>query len=150
MIFLPEHCDLIDQELKTQTRRLARADDVVVRDAAGGIVQVYRSHRLFYEVGRTYAYQPGRGQPARGRFELLSIREQGIQEISDADVRAEGFELRVDLGTDPQGNKIEMVGSHIEALWMLWDDLHPRPGERWHDNPRVYALTFRRIEPKDD
>ncbi len=149
MIFLPYLCDLIDQDLKTQTRRMARAGDVVVCDAAGGIIQVYRNRRLLYEVGRTYAYQPGRGKPARGHFELLSIREQGIREISDADVRAEGFELRVDLGTDPQGHKIEMVGSHREALWMLWDDLHPKVGERWQDNPRVYALTFRRIETRD-
>lgn len=47
-----------------------------------------------YRVGKTYAIQPGRGKLAVGRIRILSARLHVLEDISDADVRAEGFANR--------------------------------------------------------
>ena len=44
-----------------------------------------------YEVGRKYAVQPGRGQKAVARIQITDIRREDVRDISDADVKAEGF-----------------------------------------------------------
>ena len=54
------------------------------------IVSVERNRRLLYEVGRTYAVQPGRGKHALGRIRLRAIRREPAQDISEGDARAEG------------------------------------------------------------
>lgn len=49
-------------------------------------------HRIVYQVGKTYAVQPGRRQKAVARIRILGIRREDVRDISDADVQAEGFE----------------------------------------------------------
>ncbi len=58
---------------KTQTRRPIRP---------------YR--RFVYRVGKTYAVQPGRGERAVARIEVLAVRKQPLGEITRAEAVAEG------------------------------------------------------------
>ncbi len=71
MIFQPEHIKMIQDGTKTQTRR---------------------SKRGTYQVGRTYAVQPGRGK--RGvsglRIEILGIQREWLSHISVKDAWREG------------------------------------------------------------
>lgn len=79
--------------LKTQTRRLVQPGDTTELDSLNEIWRVYRNGRLLYQVGKTYAAQPGRGLPAAGRIRLKSIRRERVNEISVPDALAEGIEV---------------------------------------------------------
>jgi len=82
-------------EPKTQTRRLAMPGDIITSSSGEPhdhtIFSVERNGRLLYDVGRTYAVQPGRGKHALGRIRLRAIRREPAQDISEDDARAEGF-----------------------------------------------------------
>ncbi len=74
---------------KTQTRRVVRPGDVAVYDEAGQIVAVTKNGRTQWEVGRTYAVQPGRTQPQVARIRITAIRTEPVTAISEADAIAE-------------------------------------------------------------
>jgi hypothetical protein len=61
-------------------------------------------------------------------LEITDIRVQRLQEISEEDARAEGY--------DPQS-------TDFPALWFhgLWDTIHGSGA--WHANPWVWAITLR-------
>jgi hypothetical protein len=59
---------------KTQTRRRIKPDK-----------------KFIYKVGRTYAVQPKRGQPAVARFEAIAIRKQRLGGMTHEEALAEGF-----------------------------------------------------------
>jgi hypothetical protein len=64
-------------------------------------------------------------------LEITDVRVQRLQEISEEDARAEGYDR-----------------SHAfphEWFALLWERIHG-PGS-WHANPWVWAITFRRLEP---
>jgi hypothetical protein len=61
---------------KTQTRRIA------TDDAPRWIV------------GRSYAVQPGRTQRAVGRIVVTALRKERLDDISEADAQAEGYNSR--------------------------------------------------------
>jgi hypothetical protein len=64
-------------------------------------------------------------------LEITDVRVQRLQEISDEDARAEGYDR-----------------SHAfprEWFALLWERIHG-PGS-WHANPWVWTITFRRLAP---
>jgi hypothetical protein len=64
-------------------------------------------------------------------LEITDVHVERLQEISDEDARAEGYDR-----------------SHAfprEWFALLWERIHG-PGS-WHANPWVWAITFRRLEP---
>ena len=78
---------------------------------------------------RPSIFLPRRG--SRILLEITDVRVQRLQEISDEDARAEGYDR-----------------SHAfprEWFALLWERIHG-PGS-WHANPWVWAITFRRIQP---
>ena len=119
---------------KTQTRRLVKPGEwvgYIGKDVLSG------TGRTVYEVGKTYAVQPGRGQAAVGRIRITSIRQEDVRQISKADALAEGFSgplefLRVWCGMhDPAA--IKQAGSAGDYL-----QIGDRPAERY----QAWALTF--------
>lgn len=83
----------------------------------------------------------GRWQPSiymprwasRILLEIVSVRVERLQDISEDDARAEGVE---DGGADPR-----------EAYRNLWDQLNgERAGFAWRDNPWVWVVTTKRCE----
>ncbi len=145
MIFRADLASAINAGLKTQTRRLKTdADSGVycIQDHYGVTdpFVVERNERLLWEVGRTYAIQPGRGQKAIGRFELLRIRQQPLQSISFDDACAE-------LGVSNRSFRWYGAKQGPRQLFAtLWNELHKRKGTRWEDNPQVWVLTIRTVE----
>lgn len=99
---------------KTQTRRIVkprdRYDD---RRMIGHPPAVFTVSRhgidpapiVKWQVGQTYAAQPGRGKPAVARMRITDIRREDVRRISEADVTAEGFE-------------------NIGDFWFLWINMH--------------------------
>jgi len=82
------------RERKTQTRRVARENEMPVRARYNRIEAVYVNDRVKWRVGETYAVQQKRGQSQIARIRLERIRRQTASRITSADARAEGFASR--------------------------------------------------------
>lgn len=93
---------------KTQTRRLIKspADGTAINGCEmlqypGGKLSVARGIHdkwgIKWQVGKTYAVQPGRGEKAAGRIQITNIRRQDVREISPEDVAAEGYAGKIDF-----------------------------------------------------
>jgi len=61
------------------------------------VVDKIQYGRARFQVGKNYAVQPGRGKPAVARIRITNIRKQDVRDISEEDVKAEGFESRLDF-----------------------------------------------------
>jgi len=137
MIFTPHHVRLILESRKTQTRRLyVQGDslkqrfDIDLRSRRRVDVlplTITNNGRIRWQVGKTYALQPGRGKSAVGRIRITAIRTEFLQDIGEQDAIAEG-----------------MAGWADYAL--VWDSINTRKGTRWADNPAVWVLTFEVVE----
>lgn len=143
MLFTPSNAKLVMTGAKTNTRREKKPGDVAITKD-GQIVSVERNKRLLWEVERSYAVQPGRGKPSIGRIWLTEIRQQSLQDISEADICAE-------LGCPAQwpGPGPEPYKRNLRAVFAtLWDSINGK-GHRWNDNRTVWALTIKLPNPKE-
>jgi len=138
MLFRPELCEKILAGEKTETRRVVKPnerlvkrrrlsqydclpDEVVATDETG-------FGRLKWQVGRRYAVQPGRGKKGVGFLQLTGIRREPLQEMGENDAIAEGV--------------MPELGEHyLSAFVRLWDGINPH--HSWSDNPDVWVLEFR-------
>lgn len=103
ILFKPEHVRLILSGGKTQTRRLGK-------------------RRL--NVGAVHQCKTRRNADPFARVEILDVRGERLGDISDDDVRREGYEER---------------GDYIEA----WERIYRRP---WDDEMEVWVVDFRLVE----
>lgn len=82
-------------------------------------------------------------------LEVVSVRVERLQDISDADIVAEGIDMEVlaesqdryDIvckGTDASGRATERSA---------WRDLWESTGGDWEANPWCWAITFKRVAP---
>lgn len=112
---------------KTQTRRPFKDSDGWVRDPnnLGKYLKVIRNDRTLWEVGKTYAVQPGRGKHGVARILITGIRIDNIVDISDVDLAAEGnFDGREFISL-----WCEMHGTDNLLAWILEFELANRTGE---------------------
>lgn len=80
---------------------------------------------------------------SRITLEITGIRVERVQDISEADAKAEGVEPITEMTAawGPQQTP------HWFAFMKLWDSLNDkRPGCSWNDNPWVWCISFKRIE----
>lgn len=100
MQFKPELAQKILTGEKTQTRRTVKPgeylydpipDTKMVLGANKRTKDRCTKYLTKWVVGQTYAIQPGRGKAAIGRFKLLDIRRERVQDITEQDAIAEGF-----------------------------------------------------------
>lgn len=105
---------------------------------------------------------------SRLTLEVLDVRAERLQEISEVDVLAEGTQFPVDnagrpllaisgryppcdylpVGAiDPSTLKLKDQAAYIRAHFAsLWDPIHAKKGFGWEANPWVWAVSFRRLE----
>lgn len=129
MIF-QETIDSAVARLKTKTRRLWQPDYVLEKTEDGGtavISDILARRRTVWQTGRTYAAQPGRGQKAVGRILVTDIKRERLQDMTEDDAKAEGFDSLAEFKD-------------------AWNKIHLRDkGCRWLDNPEVAVITFRLV-----
>lgn len=91
--------------------------------------------------------RPGRFLPLRfarpARYEVTAVRLERVNEISEADARAEGARKSHCEFRDSIPPSIDNVFQRNFAA--LWDSIHAEPGTRFEDVPWVFAYTFRRV-----
>lgn len=153
--------------LKSQTRRCAKPGEMVqfgdgdsypveelVNDPGYFAFTYYEFDRWPYAVytanghvkavvGRDYAIVPKRGLAQVGRYKLLSIRVERVQDITEEDAIAEGFWLDSWDSFYPDyttsvlpGRLFQTARDGYEALWKAINTTRPY---RWQDNPVVFV-----------
>lgn len=143
MIF-SETADLVMDGTKTQTRRVAKTHDRIMRfkqSSDNYTKGIYNDQmkRMRYQVGKTYAVQPGRGAKSIGRIRVINLRIENLMDISIPDAMAEGIL--------PEGVKV----AQYPTTWLMgfiktWMRLYPT-GDKfsWENNPKVVVIEFERI-----
>ena len=143
MLFTPENAAKVMRGLKTQTRRPNRGYTLICEQGALSQVRL-PGGRLLWEVGRSYAVQPGRGKYGLGSFQLTALRAEKLNTISLLDILAEG----VDTSRIKPCILVAMgyCGEALRARCLfadLWDCIYgDEPGLGWAGNPTVLALTM--------
>jgi len=84
---------------------------------------------------------------------VTDVRVQRLQEISEADARAEGIAeypcegphrgLDATYWSAERGHPEHGARTTpVSAFGALWNSLHTKPGETWEDNPWIVAVSF--------
>lgn len=73
-------------------------------------------------------------------LEITDVRVERLQDISEADARAEG--CHGGHGSIPGYN---YSATPREQFWQLWESLSAGRGYGWDANPWVWAITFRQV-----
>lgn len=143
---------------KTQSRRLWVAGDYTwINGERPAPERAHRPYRLTYsqichadgsvryEVGKTYAVQPGRGKHAVARIKIVSLWREHVQEISPQDVYYEGIRC-ADFFASSAMRSVKgatLYGqAHVEAYAKLWNSIHVKTAHRWGANPLVVCIEF--------
>jgi len=99
------------------------------------------------ELGKTRASIHMPRWASRITLEVTGVRVERVQDISEADARAEGI---TDGGCTNCGNPEPSCGclnpspNARDAFCNLWGQIN---GEKsWHENPWVWAVEFKRVE----
>lgn len=85
-------------------------------------------------------------------LDVLEVRVERLQAISEENARAEGVTPLECIGADqpiPGDVLGRTQGSHphVLAFAVLWDSINgSRPGCSWTDNPWVWVVRFKRVE----
>jgi len=120
------------------------SDAVELSDAIPKSRPEYR-HRVIYKASHTngYKFRPGIHQPKwMSRIRLEVIAETTLEPVNVIDepaCRREGVTCPTHGGWQP--------GQAHAAFVMLWDGIHTKQGERFHDGPLVRVIKFRRVWP---
>jgi hypothetical protein len=118
-----------------------RADDQTERAREQGCEQGWVSQPLW----RSPIHMPR--WASRLTLEVVSVRVERLQEISERDARAEGIERSV---SGYWHNYAPDGPTHLyarDSFRTLWDSLNAARGDSWAANPWVWALEFRRVTP---
>ena len=107
---------------KTQTRRIIKPDETVIRGRYNKVEAVLKNNRTKWIVGNTYAVQPGRGKSEVARILITKINSEHILRISTTSALNEGFYSRQDF-------------------LKTWKEIHGDDAF----NLRVWVLTFELI-----
>ena len=126
-----------------ETSRERMPADKTLADTDGGI-EIYE----FLTTAARSAWTCERWTPAiymprwasRITLEIVDVRAQRLQDISEADAKAEGV-LGVDWG---HGQDYGGKACYRKSFAALWDLIHAQRAP-WSSNPWIWALTFRRI-----
>lgn len=117
-------------------RTVAEADTLPPRDLTP-------AHRIWYEADALSQPGAGRYRPpmfmprwaSRGLYEIISVRVERLQDISEADCIAEGCTAKHTTDAD---------WSARQAYAVLWESING--GGSWTANPWVWAIEFKVIK----
>ena len=178
---------LILEGKKTETRRPVKPGErTLFSDDTNTLMVLGANGRVKWEVGKTYAVQPGRGMPTiwwrdlDGRIETnipqydplpkpwhdrgvketlimhgfkplrilitwISIGQ--LQDITESGAIAEGLQPIDGFGFMDEPPGPYDVITALEQYQELWNKINAHfGGWGWNSNPRVFTLTFERVE----
>ena len=90
---------------------------------------------------------------SRITLEVVSVRVERVQDISEEHARAEGAEP-YDIDRIPESDRFLLDAPcmdegtpHRNGFALLWDSINATRGYSWASNPWVWCVEFRRIAP---
>ena len=104
-------------------------------------------HRTIQDRGK---WRPSIHMPrwaSRITLEITDVNVERLQEISEADAKAEGVELSSALASficDTPSMRRKFKSAYVSAFCDLWESING-PGS-WDANPYVWVIEFRRVE----
>ena len=101
----------------------------------------YRWVQLYWYRGMEGATVPPIHMPrwaSRITLEISDVRVERLQDISEADAKAEGVSMPDGTPTPPD------FWSYQQEFRLVWEQIHG--GGSWEKNPFVWVVTFRRID----
>jgi hypothetical protein len=113
-----------------------RADEAVYRADFTADQEVEAKQLARLAPGLAHRWRPSIHMPrwaSRITLEVTGVRVERLQDISDADVAAEG--IGVTHALDPQS-----------AFQRLWNSINGARGQ-WASNPWAWVISFRRVSP---
>jgi hypothetical protein len=123
---------------------------------------LYRAEPEFDHCGKGdfgWNWSPSRYMPrvaTRLFLEVKDVRIERLQDISEADAKAEGagkFEL-MELGKIPSSlillkrNSAIPQASFKAGFYKVWEEINAKRGYGWATNPYVYVYEFMRLDPE--
>lgn len=79
---------------------------------------------------------------SRFTLEVVSVRVERVQEISEADALAEGCEVMAGVTA---GGGIGLASARY-SFCRLWDSINAKRGYSWAANPWVWVVEFKRVQ----
>lgn len=79
---------------------------------------------------------------SRITIEIINVRVERLQEISEADIRAEGID---EAFCEALGETAHRDPDLVEAWAHGWDSINAKRGYSWESNPWVWAITFKKL-----
>lgn len=135
---------------KTQTRRLIKPDEAWATDKNDYPLHtiVLSGIRRKYIVGRVYGVQPGRGKKVIAHICIHNIRKEDVRNISDSDVKAEGFWGRIEFLDTWIAMHDKRFLDDFKRLTLVAhargiEALNSRPSNRY----MAWVLTFKLVQP---
>lgn len=87
---------------------------------------------------------------SRITLEIVAVRVERLQAISEADAMEEGIEI------DPhEAGSVRLAGggapvlrtSYVTKFISLWDSINAKRGYSWASNPWVFVVSFNQVDP---
>jgi len=79
---------------------------------------------------------------SRITLRVTDVRVERLQEITEDDAAAEGCSTTVET------DESVTCGRRKTQFHVLWDSLNAKRGYGWDVNPRVWVISFERVEPE--
>lgn len=109
---------------------------------------VYRATDPDWETMEGWRWRPSIFMPrrlSRITLEILSVRPERLQDITDDDAVHEGIQGEPDLDVDCRG--FWVPGRPRRRFAMLWNSINGTTGPKsWAANPWVWRIEFKRVE----
>lgn len=121
-----------------------KPDDLNVSEAIDDGTLVYAADGLTpYEADQPI-WKPSIHMPrwaSRILLEITDVRVEQLQDISRADIRAEGLQCPPELESD------DVSPNYRDWYPAAWRELWESTGGNWHANPWVWVVEFKRVTP---
>lgn len=126
----------------------AQVDAITPRDLSQGEPILYPADGAVRQTGCSMMTR-GRGRPSihmprwacRILLEITDVRVERLQDISRADIRAEGLECPPELASD------DVSPNYRDWYPAAWKELWNSTGGDWDANPWVWVVEFKRVTP---
>jgi len=126
----------------------AQVDSIAPRELSNGEPIRYPADWDFRQTGCAMI-RPGKIRPSihmprwasRILLEITDVRVERLQDISRADIRAEGLECPPELASD------DVSPNYRDWYPAAWKELWNSTGGDWDANPWVWVVEFKRVQP---